>query len=268
MDATAVWALLVIGGLVVLGLLGLAALAVRPTERGPAPAQLRAEAEELAAHATAAQVDAGRAAAVAVEARAAVASAEQLRDEAWAAQETAERAYEEAWRAAAEGRAATGGVPIPRPTDPGPAERAAGPDSAGPDSAERERAGQENAGPDSAEREREVSRAALSAYRRGDISVQQLREVWRRTADWDPVQEERERLAERCRIERAAARRVHDRAAAAARRAEQAARVAEVAAQALVDEAAQAAVEAHEALLAATPPTTRRSRSARRKPGV
>ena len=112
-----------------------------------------------------------------------------------------------------------------------------------------------------------MSRAALSAYRRGDISVRELREVWRRTADWDPAQEERERISRPVRIEQAAARRVYDRAAAEARRAERAARVAEVAAQALVDEAAQAAAEAHEAMLATAPPATRRTRRLRRKWG-
>jgi hypothetical protein len=238
-DAAAVWALLMIGGLVVLGLLGLAVLADRPHAPGPDPETMRAEADELAAHAATAQVDAGRAAAVAVEARVAVAAAERARDEAWAAQEAAERAYEAAWRAAVDGRPGAEGAPTAHP---------------GGATAEEE-----------ADREREVSRAALSAYRRGDISVQELREVWRRTADWDPAQEERERIADRCRIDQAAARRVHDRAAAAARRADQAARVAEVAAQALVDEAAQAAAEAHEALLRAPRPTTRRPRFARRK---
>jgi hypothetical protein len=219
-DATAVWALMIIGGFVVLALLGLAVLAERPPAKRPDPAQFRAAAEELVAHAAAAQADAGRAVAIADEAREQVAAAERARDDAWAAQEAAEGTYETALAAAIAGREAAAQL------------AAAEPDG------------------DGADREREVSRAALSAYRRGDISVHELREVWRRAGEWDPAQEEREHAAERCRLQLAAARRIFDRAAAVVRRADQAARVAEVAAQALVDEAAQSAVEAHEVLLA------------------
>jgi hypothetical protein len=217
-DATGVWALLLAGGVVVLALLGLAAIVDRPRTPRPDPARLRAEADELAAHAAQAQIEAVRAAEGAVLARAEVAAAEQARDAAWTAQEAIEQAYDLAWQAALAGRQAA------QVTD-------------------------DDAAADGATRERAVSRAALSAYRRGDISVQELREVWRRAGDWDPAQEERERTAERCRIEQTAARRAHDRAAAEVRRAAQAARVAEVAAEALVDEAAESAAEAQEALL-------------------
>ncbi|GAB3158570.1 hypothetical protein GCM10027290_62010 [Micromonospora sonneratiae] len=217
MDATGVWALLYLGVLVVLALLGLALLTERTRPGRPDPDRLRLEAEELAAHAAAAQAKAGQAVAVAVEAREKVAAVERSRDEAWAAQETAEQAYDEALREAMAGR---------RPTDEAD-------DEAG------------------AEQERVVTRAALSAYRRGDISVREMREVWQRIGQLDPLQQEREKTADRCRVLRAAARRVHDQATAAVRRADQAAQVAEVAAQALVDEAAIAAVEAHEALLVA-----------------
>jgi hypothetical protein len=217
--ATGVEALLIVGAAVVLGLLVLAVLAERPRTKRPDPVQLRAAAEELSAHALAAQSDAGRAVAIAVEAREQVAAAERARDEAWAAQETAEQAYQAALAEALAGRAAAADLAATQLDG------------------------------ESEDREREVSRAALSAYRRGDISVQQLREVWRRAGEWDPVQAERERVADRRRVQQAAARRVHDQAMATVRRADQAAMVAEVAAQALVDEAAESAVEAHEALL-------------------
>ncbi|WP_329104029.1 hypothetical protein OG792_28500 [Micromonospora sp. NBC_01699] len=226
MGATGVWALLMAGGFVVLALLGLAVLADHSRTPRPDPGRLREEADELAVHAAQAQVDAAAAAERALLARAEVAIAEQARDAAWTAQETVEQAYDRAWQAALAGRRAA------RVTDGAPA--------------------------DDPERERAVSRAALSAYRRGDISVQELREVFRRSGDWDPAQEERERAAERCRIEQGAARRAHDRAAAGLRRAEQAARVAEVAAEALVDEAAESAAEADEALLAVQRHTSRR----------
>lgn len=233
-DATGVWALLLAGGVVVLALLGLAAIVDRPRTPRPDPARLRAEADELAAHAAQAQIEAIRAAEGAVLARAEVAAAEQARDAAWTAQEVIEQAYDLAWQAALAGRQAA------QVTD--------------------------DAAADDATRERAVSRAALSAYRRGDISVQELREVWRRAGDWDPAQEERERTAERCRIEQTAARRAYDRAAAEGRRAEQAARVAEVAAEALVDEAAESAAEAQEALLTVQRYTAPRLPRLRRPP--
>ena len=245
MGATGVWALLIAAGVVVLALVGLAVLTERPRTPRPDPAELQAAAEELAAHAAAAQAEAGRAAAIAIESRDTLAAAERARYEAWAAQEAADRGYDGAWRAALAGREAAALAAQ---------ETAAGAGAAG--------------AMDGPERERAVSRAALSAYRRGDISVQELREVFHRAGDWDPAQEERERAADRCRIQQAAARRVHDRAAAAARRAEQEAQVAEVAAQALVDEAAESAVEAHEALLAAQRYARRRGLPRqRRRPG-
>lgn len=238
MDATGVWLLLLAGGFVVLALVGLAALSQQPRKPRPDLARLRGEADELTAHAVAVQAEAERAAAAAVEAREAVLAAERIRDDAWAAQEAAERTYNQALRAAVAGRSANparGGGP--RPTDR-PTDRAA--DRAAADRSAPER---------DAERERAVSRAALSAYRRGDISVRELQEVFRRTGKWDPAQQERERVADGDRIAQAAARRDHDRATAAVRRTDQAARIAEIAAQALLDEAAESAAEAQSALL-------------------
>jgi len=218
--------LMAVGGVVLLGL-GLVARAQRSE---PAPVrprvepvtrfdldELRAGAQELAAHAAAAQERAGRAAATAGELRERAAAAVGARDMAWQAQEWAYEAYREALRLAVAGRRA--GVPSTGVGDGG-------------------------------ERDRAVSRAALSAYRRGDISVEQLREVWRRTGGWDPRQDERERAAEKAGLAERAARRAFDRAAADARRAEREAQVAEIAAQALADEAAQATAEAHDVMLA------------------
>jgi hypothetical protein len=91
---------------------------------------------------------------------------------------------------------------------------------------------------------RDVARAALAAYRRGDITVEQLRAVYRRFSGWDVGQEHHEHeLVRRRAAEREAHRRYH--AAAVAERAAYAeADVAVVAAQALAEEAAASAEEA------------------------
>jgi hypothetical protein len=217
---TALSALLMAGGVVLLALLALAVLTDRPRIPRPDPVRLRAAAVELAAHAVAIQTEAGRAAAIATEARQVLEAAQRERDEAWAAQEAAEQDYDRAWQAVFAGREAEGGAPAPDSTD-------------------------------AVERDRAVSRAALAAYRRGDISVQELREVFRRTGDWDPFQEQRERVLEHGRMRQAAARRAYDRAAAVVRRAEQEAWTAESTARELLDEVAESVAEAHEAFLAA-----------------
>jgi hypothetical protein len=91
---------------------------------------------------------------------------------------------------------------------------------------------------------RDVARAALAAYRRGDLTVEQLRAVYRRCAGWDGGQERHEHEVVRRRAaEREAHKRYH--AAALAERVAYAdAEVAVVAAQALADEAAESAEEA------------------------
>lgn len=223
MDATALWALLLLACVVLLAMVGLAVLAERP--RGPRldPQAVLAEAEELSAHAIAVRAQAGRAAAVAVQTRAEAVAAGRYRDEAWSAQEASEQAYEQARQAALAGRK----------------EARCGLE------------GLDRAGDGEEDGEAAVARAALAAYRRGDISMDELRRVWLGVDERDPEQEERERVAERCRIQLTAARRVYDQAAAAARQAEKRARVAEIAAQALAEEAVQAAVDAHEAMLVA-----------------
>ncbi|MDG4784782.1 hypothetical protein O7626_02345 [Micromonospora sp. WMMD1102] len=210
-------ALLIAGGVVLFSLLVLALLADRP--RGPRPdlTRLRAAVAELEAYAMAVQTDAGRAAAVATAARVALVEAERCRDEAWADQEAAEREYDRVWRTVLAAREA-GTVPAPvADSDPDP------------------------------ERERAVSRAALAAYRRGDLSLSQLREVFRRSGTWVPIQEERERQLDLVWLRLAEARRAYDRSAALARRAEQEVAMAEAAAWELRSEANRSVAEAREA---------------------
>ena len=235
------FALLMAAGVVVLGALALVARAQRSPEAAVEVEpvvrveldELRAEARELASHAALAQEQAGRAAATAWKLRERASAAAAARDVAWQVQERASETYRQALREALAGRKPGDGV-----RDTGD------------------------------ERDREVARAALSAYRRGDISVEQLREVWLRSGDWDPRQDEREREAERAGIVERAARREFDHAAADARRAEQDAQIAEIAAHALADEAVQAAVEAHEVALALQAVAPRRRRWRRGSPGL
>lgn len=227
-------ALLIAGGVVLFALLALAVLTDRPRNPRPDPERLRAAAEELEAYAVATQTDAGRAAAVAAAARTALAEAERHRDEAWSDQEAAERKYDRAWQAVDTGRQAATGAPV-----------------AGSDS--------------DPERDREVSRAALAAYRRGDLSLPQLREVFRRSGNWDPAEEERERLLDLARMRLAEARRAYDRAAAWARRAEQEAWAAEAAAWELLSEANRSVAEAREAYHTVQRFSQQRGRTRRRR---
>lgn len=63
--------------------------------------------------------------------------------------------------------------------------------------------------------QREVSRAALAAYRRGDISVDELHAVWKRVDGWDEVREEQERELNRLRSEEIKTRKALDAAESA-----------------------------------------------------
>ncbi|MDQ7907157.1 hypothetical protein RB614_21835 [Phytohabitans sp. ZYX-F-186] len=228
MELTAVSALLVVAGCVVFGLVVLAAIAERPRRQPrPDPAKLRAAARALAAHAGHTHAIAGRAAAAAIEARERLAAAEETREEAWQAQEAAGAAFQAAWQEAQAARDERDAVPT---VD---LELVVAGDVEGADG----------------DRQRDVSRAALSAYRRGDLSVDELREVWRRAGDWDPEQEERERRADHLRAEELAARRAYERAALFARQAAEALWAAEADSRAMSGEAMAAAAEAHEALL-------------------
>ena len=98
---------------------------------------------------------------------------------------------------------------------------------------------------------REASRAAMAAYRRGAISVDQLQALWQQIDGWDQHHEDQAHALTRLRGDDTEARRRFDAAALAERVARQAAEVAQVAARALTQEAADAAQEAQIAHIAA-----------------
>jgi hypothetical protein len=178
--------------------------------------RLRAEAEELSAVAAAADAAAVRAIAEANQARARFQHIQQAREAAWQAIESAQQAYEAAEQAHQSAqRAAADGADV-------------APEAEG-------------------DVEREVTRAAYGAYRRGDISLDQLQEVLRRASGWDAEREQHEHRVTQLRAREGAARRRYYGFAASERVARKAADVAAVAAQALVDEAAEAIAEAHAA---------------------
>jgi len=102
---------------------------------------------------------------------------------------------------------------------------------------------------DAEARERDVSRAALDAYRRGELPVEVLRTVFGQP-DPDPAREAREREADRLALAESQARRAFQQAVAAERVAREDLHVAEVADMAVRREAADAAREAQEASLA------------------
>jgi hypothetical protein len=91
---------------------------------------------------------------------------------------------------------------------------------------------------------RDLSRAALAAYRRGDISVEQLREVFRHFSGWDGRHERHEREVLRRRAAEREAHRRYNAAAAAERIANDQADVAAAAARAWAEEAVEATEEA------------------------
>ncbi|GAA1375256.1 hypothetical protein [Catellatospora chokoriensis] len=96
----------------------------------------------------------------------------------------------------------------------------------------------------SAENLREVSRAARAAYKRGDLSMEQLRAVWQQVDGWDQSRQDRSHGLSRLRAEDAEAARLYHVAASRARHARRAAEVARVSSHALTQEAADAAYEA------------------------
>ena len=175
---------------------------------GPADrAVIEAQAAEFGAHAELSAVRAERAAAAAGEARRQYAEAEKHRAAVEAEYDAAQARYAAALRAVQAGRT-------------------------GPPTAEEQR------------RTHEVSSAALAAFRRGELSADQLRAVFARAGDWDPEQEAREREAERLAAEEGTVRRTYDAALAAVRVAAERLHIAEVAAAATTQEAIDAAVEA------------------------
>ncbi len=191
---------------------------------GVDPRQLPVLAKELSAHADSAAAQAARARAAVQAARAALADAEAVRTRAEAAYDAARAAYAEVLRSA----------------------RAAAPD------------------PQAEAREREVSRAALDAYHRGELSVEALHAVFGH-ADPSPERARREREADRLTLAESQARRAFQRAVAAARVAREELHVVEVAEAAVRQEAADAAVEAEEVALAVRTRGPRRLRRAARR---
>jgi hypothetical protein len=123
--------------------------------------------------------------------------------------DTAERVYEEARKAHAESLAAT---PDPVPSNGSDADR-------------------------------DVARAALDAYRRGDLSVEELRKVWYGTSGWDERHDEAEQRIREFRAAEVQARQQYHIALAKARAARQAEYVADTAVRALGAETAAAASE-------------------------
>lgn len=169
--------------------------------------------EELSEWERHAAVVAQRAADAAVEAEAArarVEDAERARAEAWDELERAEQAYTRVQREYEEARR--------RAEDSG--EQAA---------------------------RRQVAGAALAAYRRGDLSSEQLWRVWRWGNGWDPEQERREHELVALRAAWREARLRYQAAAEAERAAVRAAEVAWAQARALAEEAALAEAEVTEA---------------------
>ena len=177
------------------------------TAAPPDPALIVAQADELAAHAELAAQRAERAAAAVEAARQRYAEAEERRSAIEADYDAAQAQYAEALRVMQAGRSR-------------------------PPTAEDQH------------RTHEVSSAALAAYRRGELSVDQLRTVFARAGDWDPAQEAREREAERLAAYEGQVRRAYDIALAAVRVASERLHVAEVAAAATTQEAVDAAMEA------------------------
>ncbi len=98
--------------------------------------------------------------------------------------------------------------------------------------------------------EKETTHAAFAAYRRGDISSEQLREVFRRAEGWTPEHDRISRRSTELRAEEADALRAREAAEQAEVAAADRARLAAVSANALNDEAHAAAEEARVACAA------------------
>jgi hypothetical protein len=177
-----------------------------PAER----ARLRREAGELIRQAAATAAAAKRAEMEVTAAQARSHAAQRAREIAWTTFDVAQKAYQDALRAAGQATAAT------------------------------------PAADQDEDSKREVSRAALDAFKRGDITVDALEQVFKGVSGADPVQELAAREVELHRAAESRARRLYEAAAAAERAAVKAADVAVVAAAALAQEAAEVATEAAE----------------------
>jgi hypothetical protein len=172
----------------------------------PSNAQRRAERAEWEQHATAVAERAQRAAAVAAAARERVEAAERARATAWRELEQAEEAHDKVARRHEE---------VVRRSS----ERPPGP-------------------------YREVAQAALAAYRRGDLTKDQLWRVWQWGSGWDPDVDQAERELYRLRAAKRAAHQRYRAAASQERDALAAGDIAEVQARALAEEVATASEEA------------------------
>jgi hypothetical protein len=170
----------------------------------PSRARQRAERAAWAQHATALAERAQQAAARAAATRAAVEAAEQARAAAWAELEAAEAAHEES--AGRHAEAVKRGAERPQ--------------------------GQA------------VTHAALAAYRRGDLTKEQLWRVWQWGTGWDPEVDRCERELYRLRADRRAAHQRYQTAASRERDVLAVADIAEVQARALAEEVATASEEA------------------------
>ncbi len=200
------------GGVALLAALGVAGWANRDGSPETVDESEPADAEpDPAVHATEAAERAERAAAAVGAARERLALAEAERDRVESGYDAAREAYAAALRAAQAGRDR---VPTAVEEDRG----------------------------------REVTRAAMAAYRRGEISVDQLHAVFARAGRFDPAQQEREREAQRLAAEEGLVRLAYDRAVAEVRAASEGLHVAEVAAAAYTQEAVDAAIEAEQAV--------------------
>jgi hypothetical protein len=186
---------------------------------GRDPRELRVLAAELAADAHNAAAQAVRAQAALHAARATLVAAEAARAQAEVDYDRVRAAHADAVRV----------VPAP-PTDP---------------------AGQA--------RERQASRAALDAYRRGELPVDVLRTVFGQP-DPDPERSVRQREADRLAWAESQARRAFEHTVAAARAAREHLHVAEIADAAVRRAAVDAAVEAEEAAFAVQARSRRRRR--------
>ena len=198
-----------------------------PVTAGASRTELLALAQELYAHADSTAAQAARARAGLDAARAALAAAEATVARAEAGYDAARLTY-----AAALGEAQAG-----RPDNPDPQAQ---------------------------EREREVSRAALDAYRRGEVPVELLQSVFGRSGP-DPVQDERVREVDRLALAETAARHAFEHAVVAARLAREDLHIAEVAEAATQEEAAAAAMEAREAQIAIQAASPRRGGTGRKR---
>jgi hypothetical protein len=99
--------------------------------------------------------------------------------------------------------------------------------------------------------QKEISAAARAAYRRGEISVDELKAVWKRVDGWDDSADDRSHLLSRLRAEEAEAWRRYHAAAFAERTGKRAIELAEAASRALTEDAAEAARQAEISRIAA-----------------